>query len=364
MNVLHLLASGGTGGIEVLCKEIAKNSSHNNYFCFMWSGGDIYDEMKNLGYNVILLKENRHAFITPYIKINKLCKINNIDIVIVHHEAPVLWLYLSVLKLFNTNLKTIIYAHENMENMVRLNISQGLIVRKIVFYSAVRRSDKVIAISNSVKSSITDNIKLSKDKIRVIYNGIDTKYLIRTTERERSNKVKIVYIGRLVSIKGVDILIKALPEICKKYDIECNIIGDGNIKDELQNLTDSLNLNKQVHFRGNQRNIKDWLEDSDIFVHPAICKEGFGISVVEAMSMKLICVASDNGGIPEIIQDGVNGFLLHDIYPKKLMHKLSFLIEKLDDSSLKNLRKNARATAEKFDINRYILNFDNIIENL
>ena len=47
-----------------------------------------------------------------------------------------------------------------------------------------------------------------------------------------------------------------------------------------------------------------------------------------------------------------------------MREKLSFLIEKLDDSSLKNLRKNARATAEKFDINRYILNFDNIIENL
>ena len=101
--------------------------------------------------------------------------------------------------------------------------------------------------------------------------------------------------------------------------------------------------------------MSEWLDESDIFVYPSVCEEAFGISVIEAMARGCIVVTFNKGGLPELIKDGVNGFLVTKADEESLARKLEEIIENKYNNQ--EIIKNAIETAKHFTI-------DNTIENL
>ena len=83
-----------------------------------------------------------------------------------------------------------------------------------------------------------------------------------------------------------------------------------------------------VNFVGTQTNVIEWLDKADIFVYPVIWKEAFGISVVEAMSRGCIPIVTKKGGLPEIIDDEVNGFIISKCDREELAQKITNIIQK------------------------------------
>lgn len=157
-------------------------------------------------------------------------------------------------------------------------------------------------------------------EVEVIHNGVDTT-AFRPRERDAgvrarigrwgdANAVQLISVGRLVGWKGLDVVIEALAGL--PDHMRYLIVGEGPERQRLEALAVARGLSARVQFFGPAAHdeLPVLLSNSDLFVQPSKGEEAFGISVVEAMACGLPVLASDNGGLPEIVVEGVTGRLL------------------------------------------------------
>ncbi len=180
--------------------------------------------------------------------------------------------------------------------------------------------DKVIAISDAVRVHLEKDLGVKKDRIELIYNGIDPakfskKYSgdeIRDMKRREglSDGPVIGTIGRLSPIKGQRFLIEAMPAVlAMEPKAQVMIVGDGDEKDDLEKLARSLKITGAVHFVPSDTDTHKFLSIMDVFVFPSV-NEGLGLALLEALASGKACVASRIGGIGDIIDSGTNGILV------------------------------------------------------
>ena len=359
MNVLHFLATGGTGGIESLIREYSENTELNNYYVIFWGSGVNSDYMKNKGKNIIELPYGKKRVLATIKALKKLVKTNEIDVIVTHHAAPAMWFYMVLLKNSFPKLRTYIYAHANLKDILRKEKIQS-IAGEAIFKTAFRKCDNVIAISNSVKNSFAQ-YGYKTDKIKVIYNGVDCKKFIPVYEK-KDDVVRITYVGRLIKQKGVDRLIKAVALLDKKLNFVCDIVGDGAARQEFEELACQLGVNDRITFHGSRSDVPTFLPKQTVFVHPAMWEEGFGIAVVEAMAAGLVAVAYNKGALSEIIDNNVNGFIVDEETPQALSEKLAYIIENYNTAEIADLRKAAVEKAQKFDLSIFTNELDDLLE--
>ena len=336
--IIHLLWTGGIGGIERLCLTIGECNPNIHEFWFVHRGGIICDQTKKQGLSVKQLNyENKDVL--------RLCKTlknaeSKMEAVIIHHDATMLWLCVSILRLKAYTVPIYLYAHCAYSDFA------NSFVKKMVFRYASSSCDGVIAISDYVKNSVLEHQKLKKEKISVIYNGID---LNRYTKNDETKGLfRIIFVGRLIEQKGVRLLIEALSIVKRQIEYECCIVGDGPEKKKLEEMTRNHELQGKVLFLGNRTDIPDLLHESAAFVHPATWEEGFGITLIEAMACSLPCIAFRKGAIPEYIEDGVNGFLVSEASADALASKIIDVYHLWEQGRLNNVSEQARNTAETF----------------
>ena len=109
-------------------------------------------------------------------------------------------------------------------------------------------------------------------------------------------------------------------------------------------------MEQAVEFLGTQRDIGNYLQKTDLFVYPSVCEEVFGISIVEAMSYGVPCVANRVGGIPEIIDDGVNGFITKEKTGKGVCDAIGRFLVGYNSGIVEPMKAACERTAEKFSI--------------
>ena len=361
--VLHLLAGGSTGGIEVLCRDYALYSKHSNIFVILRSPGEISDEMKNRGDTIIEL----NIYQKDHLKVmKKLCQIVeqfHVDIVIEHHASPIFHMYMMIMKSRYKYLTTIAYAHALAEVMYRSDERKRAIWRKKVLQSSLNRADCVVAVSNAVKDSLVEEFKISKNKIKVIYNGVDTAKFFAKDISSPINSLKLIYVGRLIEDKGVQTILHAMAMYGNEIEIHLTIVGDGPYRRSLQELAADLKIEKKVEFLGNQNNVPELLETADIFIHVPLLEEGFGITVIEAMACGLICICSRSGALPEIIDDGHNGFLVDKGDASGVYECLKSIME-FSPVDLLSMKKEAIKRAGNFSIDKFVNKLDSLIEHI
>ena len=117
----------------------------------------------------------------------------------------------------------------------------------------------------------------------------------------------------------------------------------------------------KVEFLGNRRDVPKLLAQSDIFVHLPVCEEGFGITIVEAMAAGLICICSNSGAIPEIINDGKNGFLVKKENPKEFSQMIDTVIKNINTDNLKRIRTQAIEDSNIYSIEKFSMQLDSRI---
>lgn len=201
---------------------------------------------------------------------------------------------------------------------------------KIDSYVA-RKAHKVIAISDSVRNDLIEH-GVDSDKIDLIYNGIDLKPFENDSQplkirEEFPNKYLIAFVANLNHRKGHEYLLRAIARLVPRYgDIHLLLLGEGNLKQELENLTSELNITDNVSFLGYQPNVPAILKAVDLYVHASIL-EPLGIAVLEAMAAERCVIATAVGGVPEIIQDNQTGFLVPPKNVGKLAEAINFARE-------------------------------------
>jgi colanic acid/amylovoran biosynthesis glycosyltransferase len=174
------------------------------------------------------------------------------------------------------------------------------------------------------------------EKIVVHGSGIDCRrFPFKARYPHTDGKIRIATTGRLIEKKGIEYGIRAIFQVSRIYpNIEYNIIGDGELKANLQQLIQSLQITKQVKILGwkTQPEIVEILDKTDIFIAPSVtAKDGNQDAPVntlkEAMLMGLPVIATTHGGIPELVRDGISGCLVPERDTDAIAEKLTYLIE-------------------------------------
>ena len=207
-------------------------------------------------------------------------------------------------------------------------------------WSLTYESWKVICCSKYMAREIAQVFQLPADKIRIIPNGVEVKNILPRVvdpgfrSRYASSDEKIVYfVGRLVPEKGVQVLIEAIPRILEEYpDAKFIISGKGPYQEHLQRLADNLGVGHKVYLTGfaddDTRNML--FAGSDVAVFPSLY-EPFGIVALEAMATRVPVIASETGGLAEVIIHGVDGL---KVYPNDIESLAAGIIRLLRDREL------------------------------
>ncbi|MDO8669453.1 MAG: glycosyltransferase family 4 protein, partial [Candidatus Buchananbacteria bacterium] len=221
------------------------------------------------------------------------------------------------------------------------------------------QAKEIIVPSQFTKDKIIEYAK--KDyNISIIHNGIDFSKFeneldISELKNKYANKKILITVGKLISRKGHDLVIKALAKIKDQYpDIKYLIIGDGQKADFLKKITEDLKLNNQVDFLGRieHDNIIKYFHLCDIYVHtPKFSKdlkfEGFGIVYLEASACGKPIVASDAGGIRDAVIDGKTGLIARNEDVDDIADKI---VQLLDNDNLRlEMGKVGRVYAKEHD---------------
>lgn len=221
---------------------------------------------------------------------------------------------------------------------------------KIIEKMTVKLPDKIFAVSNQTKE---DLIKFGVDssKIDVIYNGIDFSF-IQSISKEKEHYYDIIFVGRLIKERNIDILLQSVKLLKKKIkNIKVAIIGDGPEKKHLIQLSIKLNLDKNVVFFGfinDFSEVVSIMKSSKIFVHPSTREGGGSIVSIEANACGLPVIAIDHElGIDKtLIKEGYNGFFVK-LDPMSLAKKIEFALK--DENLLEEMRKNSISFSQQFD---------------
>lgn len=169
------------------------------------------------------------------------------------------------------------------------------------------------------------------DRVFVAYAGVDTRKFKPASSEDRPI---ILFVGRFVEVKGAEFAIRAASEVQRQFpDVELVLIGDGQLRKELESLAKkSL---RRYSFLGvrTPEEVRDWMNRASMLCMPAVTtrsgeEEGFGMVCAEAQAVGKPVIAFSSGGVPEIISDGITGFLAPERDWQALARNLATLLQK------------------------------------
>lgn len=208
----------------------------------------------------------------------------------------------------------------------------------------------IICCSKYMHWEISTNLGCPRDKITIIHNGLDKSYIspfVFEKEYPKNEKEKLVlFVGRLVYEKGPQLLIKAA-QLLKSDGVKFAIVGDGAMKPYLEDLSRRLGVDGKVRFYGHvsDEELSRLYQQAYLSVFPSLY-EPFGIVALEAMGTGVPVIASNTGGLDEIVQDGVNGLKFQNGSAESLAQAIDRLINDVD---LRNrIVKSARSSLKRF----------------
>ncbi|MFC3771473.1 glycosyltransferase family 4 protein [Paenibacillus sp. GCM10012303] len=167
-----------------------------------------------------------------------------------------------------------------------------------------------------------------KNKFKVIWNGLDIKRF-SSIKKEKSEKIRFTFVGHFGYHKGVQFLLEALNKLKNRDHIMINLVGDGEQRNNYEKYIKENNLEKNIEFWGKVKNenIEKVYSQTDILILPSIWNENQPVSITEAMAARIPVIASNAGGIPEMIIHNKTGFLFSPGNSNELAETMSKFLE-------------------------------------
>ncbi|GGD40746.1 glycosyl transferase [Malaciobacter pacificus] len=312
MTVVQLLPELNEGGVERGVVELSREFTKKGLNSFVISaGGKFENTIEKDGGKHIKLDVCSKNILTVFSRVNKLKKILkdiNPDIIHVRSRVPAWLVYLANKSL---GFKVVSTVHG---------------FNSVGFYSSImQKSDSVICVSNSIKEYIQKNYHTNESKITVITRGIDldvfnpqyvdNKFIDDfVLENKLRNKFIVTSVGRVTQLKDYETFIKSISLIKKQKENVIGLIVGGVREDKqdyfnsLKSLVKELNLNDNIIFTGSQSKIAEIYALSNVIVSSSKKPESFGRSVAEAIALNTPVIATNHGGVKDIIKENINGF--------------------------------------------------------
>lgn len=380
MKVLRIVSELDFGGVEkVILNSIPPlfNVDNNDVkVIVLGKGGIVSERLQELGIPVKILNKNNR--IPNFYLINyliKLCKIEVPDVV--HTQG----------------------GEANFHGLIAARIA-GVPVRigeeigfpnhhsywKHIFKMVYKNAIKVIAISQAVKDRIVELGEVEAEKVEVVYNPVELRdrekrlwsssldfSLLASVRNEKGKPIStgeavsdgieseerkpfvFVTTCRLVPVKNLDRLITVFARLCNEFSsksMELWIVGDGTLRESLENQSKELGITDKVKFWGFQENVFPFLKESDAFVLPSL-SEGSSVSLVEAMSIGLPSIVTQVGGAGEILGNSNSGLLIDPLNENSIFKALKEVIQ-WGKNQKDEISKTAIIEAKRFSVENYI----------
>ncbi|MSU20526.1 MAG: colanic acid biosynthesis glycosyltransferase WcaL [Pedosphaera sp.] len=201
---------------------------------------------------------------------------------------------------------------------------------KLMLPEKLEEARFIVCCSDSSRTELLKHgLPKHASKVRVVYHGVDTR-LFAPKEMELRSENLILTIGRLDPLKGFTTLIEACGRLHKQGVVfTCEIVGEGSQRDELDTLIQKHDLKRVVFLKGAvlQENILAYYHRASIFVLPSMTKQGIPNVLMEALACGLPVVSTPLGGIPELIDNGIDGFLVQQDNPEELANCLRQILQ-------------------------------------
>lgn len=216
----------------------------------------------------------------------------------------------------------------------------------------------IVAISRAIEEQLTA-MGIPKERIVVIYNGVDLRPY-PDVQRKMAHWTKRFVVGtvaRLEPEKGIAFLLHAFQKLLLLVPhARLMVVGDGTERRRLEWLAKRLAIDRQVQWVGFQQHIPEWIQSFDCFVLPSVRRESFGIVLLEAMAATCPVIASNLGGIPEIVANNRTGILVEPGDAELLMQAMLFIYRHPDIALRLGLAGRARVE-EHFTRDRMLAAF-------
>lgn len=339
------------GGTEIASQQIAESLAKRQHEVHVISSWDPGFKMvsEELNFTIHRIKVPRIRFIELirfWVQIPKVVSAIKPDILLIQSIPTGLGGYLVKKKL---NIPYVIWGQGS-------DVYRNWLFKKLISHLVLKNEDVFFALTHHMENTAK---KLGASRISVIPNGTQiNKYAnlsglaLRKELKIQDNEKVILFVGGLKIIKGLKYLIQAMNEVIKYCpDTKLVLAGSGP---ELKNLTlqvEKLNLAKNVLFLGgvSHDKIPELMSTADIFVLPSL-SEGFPLVIVEAMASGLPVIATNVGGLPEIVKENENGFLIQSKNSNQIAQKIIFLLQ--NKELRKQMSENSKRIALEYDWDR------------
>lgn len=230
---------------------------------------------------------------------------------------------------------------------------------------SIRSSDRVTAVSRFLQERAESTFSIRKP-IEVIYNFIDTDVFSprkrgRLRLADPSTRV-LMHASNFRPVKNIPVVIQTFAEVRRRLRAKLVMVGDGPEKAGAEQLARELGVHRDVLFLGNQDLMEELLPLADVFLLPS-SSESFGLVALEALSAEVPVVSSNAGGLPEVVEHGVTGFL-HD--PQHVAGHVSSVLTLLGDERLRRSmgRRGRKVARERFSADEMVARYVQVYESL
>ena len=334
IKLFHVISDSNIGGAGRYLLTYLRNCDKKTFDIFVAvpKGSKLIDEISKLGFKIYQIENMAEKSVSydAYRQLYKIFKEIKPDIVHAHASLS------ARISAKRAGVKTIVYTrHSVFPQKKSLTSGLGKMINGRVGNIL---STGIIAVANAAKKNLTDT-GIDSDLIRVIYNGVDRvpvaeeKEISEFKEKYKLENVPVIaIIARVEAVKGHIYFVEAA-KILKEKGIEAKFIvaGTGAEEEKLKKYTKDNDLSDYVIFTGFLNNVHLLENIMDIQINASYGTEAASLSLLEGMSLGKPAVVSDFGGNPEIIENGINGFVVPKQNSMLLAEKV---IELLDNKDL------------------------------
>ena len=333
----------GLAGAEIMCENLVKELNNNGVEVIVVSlysfHSVITSRIENSGIRIIYLDKKPGLDLTMVTKLIHVFKEEQPDVIHTHRYV----MQYAIPAAIYSGVKVRIHTVHNIAKKENTKIARRL---NFLFYTLC--SVVPVALSEEIKRTIIEEYHLSDDKVPVILNGIDLSNCVPKKDYSIKGSPKLLHIGRFSKQKNHIGLIESF-ELIKHFYPESvlQLIGDGEEKIEIEKLVIEKELTSSVLFLGLQKDVFSYLFNADLFLLPSLY-EGVPMTLIEAMGTGLPIVATDVGGIHDMLVDRMSASLV-TLDSNEIAEAC---IELLRDKNLRELYgKNAYRDSSKFSVN-------------
>lgn len=291
-------------------------------------------------------------------------KNNNVDLLHVHYAIPhasAAFMAKQILAEENIKVPFITTLHGTDITLV----GRDKTYTPVVTFS-INQSDAITAVSDNLRKETLENFEIKKE-ISVIHNFVDiTRFSVKPMDTFKKaiapNGEKIIlHASNFRKVKRIADVIYTFNKIKKSIPSKLLLVGDGPERHMAEDLCRELGIIEETRFLGKQQDMEDIYAIADLFLLPSEY-ESFGLAALEAMAAGTPVVATNAGGIPEIITHGKNGYLSGIGDVEQMSHQAISILS--NDQVLNTFSEEARKQAESFDIHKIVPKYEELYQRV